>query len=151
MSSIKVSKKNRQTEDNRIVLLGNWKIIHNFGSICEFIKRFHSSKKTKIYVVGNITQKQIYLLDILLKRSPYEYEITGYKEDLTFYKKIATHIVACSHDGSGIPIKAVQILYESYKYGYIPYLSDYCRKSLVGLIDDNLRTYPNKGIIYFDN
>ena len=51
--------KKDKTEDNRIVLLGNWKIIHNFGSICEFIKRFHSSKKTKIYVVGNITQKQI--------------------------------------------------------------------------------------------
>ena len=66
-----IKEKIDKTEDNRIVLLGNWKIIHNFGSICEFIKRFHSSKKTKIYVVGNITKTNLFIRYPL--KSPYEY------------------------------------------------------------------------------
>ena len=145
-----LNKKNKIVNENHILFYGNWKITHNFSSICNFIKRFDSAKKTKLYFVGDIREEDKKILHKYLNKNKYEYEIFGYQKDLTYFKKLATHVVSCSHFGSGIPIKSIEIFYDSFNYDYLPIFSNYCKEALIGILDLKFKIYPKNGKIILD-
>tara|TARA_Y100000589_G_C27197333_1_gene647535 strand:- start:1205 stop:2296 length:1092 start_codon:yes stop_codon:yes gene_type:complete len=132
----------------KVLIFGNWDLPHNFISLIDFIERLFCSRSCEINVVGKISNDNSKILKKLkLNSSKINLNILNYVEDLDILKTEATHVVSCSNYGSGIPIKCLEIVSDSFSYKYRPMISNYCAESLKGIIDFNYYVYPSKGSI----
>jgi len=135
-----------------ILILGNWDLTNNLASLVDFISRINSKYEIVIYLVGQISCFNKKLINNLSENKPkVNINILGFRKDISALKKTADFSVSCSRFGSGIPIKAIEILKEAPLYKYKPLISNYCKNALNGILPISpLNIYPDNGPIVFE-
>lgn len=132
-----------------LLIIGNWTLIHNFASLLDFIERLEFKNYIEVHITGNILNKDA---ELILRKYKFKknlsIEILGFVKNISYLKEKCNFAIACANYGSGIPIKALEIINDSNVFKYKPIISNYCKNSLRGFLKlDKIDVYPMEGPI----
>lgn len=115
-----------------IYVFGDWSLFNNQVSLLEFLHSVQFPPCSQFLISGQSTPK----FDLQLNRTftslhpNHHLDVLGYIPSIEEYLCKSDYVVAAASYGSGIPIKAVEILLKSARFKYIPIISAYASNAL---------------------